>query len=157
MSLPWRLCDWNSSNKYLQILGFEQLGAEVRLEVRQFCIAAFKPDLGAQLFESSKMKIYWTGSNRTAARQRNLRLAKARQQRTERQHGCSHSLYEFVRRFEYLDMGRVYFVRAEFGSQYGGSQVFKQATLRDDVARVRKIVQRYGFRAQQSRRHARQR
>ena len=50
-----------------------------------------------------------------------------------------------------------YFVSAQFGRKHCGADVFEQTTLSNDVAHVRKIVQRDGFGTQQCRSHARQR
>ena len=86
-----------------------------------------------------------------------MRRLLSRQQRPERQDGRAHCLYQFIRRFEKLDVRGGNLVSAKLRSQHVRADVFQQTPLRNDVANVREIVERDRFRRQNRRRHARER
>ena len=90
------------------------------------------------------MQINRSRADRAAARQRNFGFPKTRQQRSERQHRRPHGSHQFIRRFKKFDVAGGNFVSSQFGRQHSSAKVFKQTTLRNDVANVRKIVQRNG-------------
>ena len=68
-------------------------------------VAVFNRDFGPHGDQPLDVLVYRAGANGTAAGQRDLGLAKPRQQRPQRQHRCTHGLDQLVRRlgFDRID------------------------------------------------------
>ena len=72
-------------------------------------VSAFDVDLRAHGLQTSDVDIHRARTDGAAARQRDIGLAEARQQRTEHQDGGAHGLHELVRREALAGGGRVDF------------------------------------------------
>src|SRR5512135_302932 len=101
------------------------------------------------------MKVYRTGSDRAAARQRDLRLPESGEQRSKNKDRRPHRAYEFVWRFVIFDLAAVEDRRIVFQVE-PGPEVSQEPPHRPDVPEVRYVSKTMFPRRKQGCRHNRE-
>ena len=93
----------------------------------------------AHELKSLEVLIHGARPDGATARQRNARLADARQQRPQAQHGSPHGLHQIIRCFRMQLAGAD--LRAVIGIVAGAAQHIQQVQRRVDVAQVRHVLE----------------